>query len=587
MSEPQTTPTANRESTRIAASPTENEIKTSLRQLRSDVVGGRGDPMIRMRRCRFLPIVFATLFHGLCVLVATAALFERASSEEVRSPNAAAANGNGQPQLAERAPGQRGEFPSPAAPAVSPTSANIFLAPFPKERWQTRHYRPIRESLVEGEISLVDGESRKYKFSVPARFSRNSTFVSVTGSLKTVALTTDSIHLTDGLEIASAAPHFASDEWQTFTVVFPYPLTTNDFTLEIAPSGTMHLRDVWALVVEDTRYLRDVCSEVYETGPGGGRRHYYELHEELAYEKQPERKRVLLVGNSTIDGCGSSKGATLSYILQQKLEALHPDRFEVINGGIGAANYVSHIVSITNHYPLLFDRWPDVNDMKRHLHQFPAVKDLGADYLILAVHWNDTREYRGWLTREPPAPDSDVHQNTRMSLVTDRALEAVFHYIDDSSKENLVKMNESRRDLLARKASDTSIWNGLAREHFRFLTVSYIERLKKYSPDTRVILMTLPNLDHPQGVPTKEVPAQEPAMQREVYREVAASFSLPLIDHSQVFLDKIRSDKKLTRYARSEMMSDLVHFRYLGNQWLADQMYPQLIEYMSNGGVGR
>jgi len=115
------------------------------------------------------------------------------------------------------------------------------------------------------------------------------------------------------------------------------------------------------------------------------------FREEFNFQKGV-KTRIMAIGGSTTYGTGSANNCAWPSILQQKLEYLYPDRFEVINLGTWGGGIRDFIESYDN---ILWQRLekneyeanPDfVKTVKKYTFGY---KDLKPDIVLLCVSWND------------------------------------------------------------------------------------------------------------------------------------------------------------------------------------------------------
>ena len=147
----------------------------------------------------------------------------------------------------------------------------------------------------------------------------------------------------DGEKTAESAFHSGSGKWEYLTVVAPYRITGEKLHLALRlRTGNARFRAPELLVVSDDRFDGILPPQDI----GGGR-----LRERLAYKKDSNRYRIVVVGNSTVNGVAfASHHASLPYLLQLKLETLYPGKFEVMNYGIGAGGLLDQIISVNRHF---------------------------------------------------------------------------------------------------------------------------------------------------------------------------------------------------------------------------------------------
>lgn len=248
----------------------------------------------------------------------------------------------------------------------------------------------------------------------------------------------------------------------------------------------------------------------------------------------------------------------------------------MINAGIGGATLLGHVISITNHYPLHEWSWPNLAEMRDLLHQQPAIRDLDPDVVLLAAHWNDLTDFQAYLARGRVAPSGD---GGTPPLQADQALAALFAHLDAGTPESL-QAAEALRERMMGQPLLPAFDPALARQHLRFLTTAYAQRLRRYVPKAQLVLVTLPShATYPGSDPS------EAALQREVDGAVAAELGLPLIDLAGEFEVQFPPGSGARRAAVATMFTDPIHFSYRGNEWLADETGAALRALMASGAV--
>lgn len=453
----------------------------------------------------------------------------------------------------------RGELPGSRASALE----SPFLAPYPEDQLTDRRIEVVAHQVLARDLTLPRGKTQYFRATFPAELLGADVFVSVTARVRVGTYARQLLVVSDGVNVAHSAPISASEGLQTVTVSFPFRLSKTEFTIAVERSQPVELKELVFLGLADERYERDVCTET-EGFVGHTPMSYVDYHENLSYRKPPGRIRIVFVGNSTIDGCKVARGATLSYILQQKLEGLHPGRFEVMNAGIAGASYIGHITSITSYYPMPQTFWPSIDRAAGYQHKQPSIADLAPDILVLAVHWNDLSDF-GFL-----AYGGEERAEGRVSHA-DIALEAFFDFLDEFSGPNLDHLLSSYRTMTAQPI-DFEQWEDYARSHYRMLTERYLERLTHYSPETKVVLLTLPNDRDEKGSTRFEA-----EIQRGVYADVADERNLPIIDLAGLFRSRFPKKSFRRMYASAYLFDDAIHFSYRGNQWLADRSFRTIL----------
>lgn len=196
------------------------------------------------------------------------------------------------------------------APAVAaPAGRSPFLVPYPRAKLSARKRRLVAAPLIAKPLSLAAGETRQLAFRLPPGAKGNpDAFVTVTARVRTAAAQERLVTLGDGLEVCAAAPVAPSPDWQSVTTVFAFPITQRALTVALTATAPVEIGAVQGVTTFDDRYVREVCSK--RTVRIGGRpEQRYDYHERMTYRKAPGQTRIVVVGNSTIDGCGARRGA--------------------------------------------------------------------------------------------------------------------------------------------------------------------------------------------------------------------------------------------------------------------------------------
>ncbi|MCO6429392.1 MAG: SGNH/GDSL hydrolase family protein [Deltaproteobacteria bacterium] len=413
-----------------------------------------------------------------------------------------------------------------------------------------------RETIRDEELTLSADQITTFSFAVPAPGITKDRFLGVTFEVISPSAHERLAVLTNSAEITYSRPIFASNEWQDITMYFPHDSAEPNFSLQFQPAENTRVRNLRYIVAEYKHKFKDDPSYM---------RNYF---------LKGSRKRIAIVGNSTVYGAGAERGASFPLLLQLKLETHFPGKYEVMNLGVPGVSFIGHIISITNYGMVGLATWPNPEAYRRTLHRAPALRDMQPVLVILAAHWNDCRRFHpflGYGEREPSLLDYLPSTYPANRLYADIALKSLFRFFDNPSHQAYTKMTSDYMEMLSQPFDQAQAIR-LAQQHYDFLTESYVERFKRYMPDAQLILMTLPDVG---GEITKE---QESLVQRSAYIKVAAKHALPLIDLSSEFLNAFPAASRALRYAESLMFSDEIHATYLGNQWIADMSFAELRE---------
>ena len=414
---------------------------------------------------------------------------------------------------------------------------------------------------------------------------------------------------------AVSAYHSGGRGWENLTVVYPYNEKPDSVRLSlITRSGKATYGEIKPIVTYDDRFakiLPDSCNP---------------LRERITFIKDG-RIRIVVVGNSTVNGHAvADKRGAFPYVLQLKLEAYFPGRFEVINFGLcgwhlppqiitldkafnsnkacdGAAGCAGKNGQFTHKNILVSEKNADGNT--------PTINQLQPDIIVFAGMWNDiwrVLKYAGWGI--PPNPD-EVNRDYGAPLSIEY-LQAVFNYADQPTKKNqgiadnlfkrAMKPIDPKiisrlqfRDHAALKASsefDDLVEN--ARKKFRYLAEEFIRRGQRYSNVWTVTLpgrfgdtyedagnkMARAGLLPPEKINnfmmngyidavTERIQNQELALASEKYR--ASMLNLSKLFRQQS--GPMSTGEQLALGYFLENAEDNVHFRYRGNEWIADQIF--------------
>lgn len=414
---------------------------------------------------------------------------------------------------------------------------------------------------------------------------------------------------------AVSAYHSGGSGWENLTVVYPYDERPDSVRLSLMTKyGKAIYGEVRPIVTYDDRFakvLPDGCNPI---------------RERVTYLKDG-RIRIVVVGNSTVNGHAvADKRGTFPYALQLKLEAYFPGRFEVINFGLCGWHLPPQIMTLdrafnsnkacdgatwcggkegqfTHKNVLVAEQNADRNT--------PTINQLQPDIIVFAGMWNDVwrvLKYAGWGI--PPNPDEvNRHDGVPSSI---EYLQAVFNYADQPTEknrsiaDNLFKRamqpvdpkiiaRLQLRDLAALKAS--SEFGNLeenARKKFRFLAEEFIRRAQKYS---NVWTVTLPGrfgdsyedagnkmagagLLPPEKIDNFMVNGYIDAVTERIQNQELASASqkyrASMLNLSKSFRQQYGTMSIGEQFALGyflENAEDNVHFRYRGNEWIADQMF--------------
>ncbi|MBF0555752.1 MAG: hypothetical protein HQK96_14580 [Nitrospirae bacterium] len=419
---------------------------------------------------------------------------------------------------------------------------------------------------------------------------------------------------------AVSAFHSGDGTWEYLTVVYPFPEIIESFTLSfITVSGTSRLDNVSPIVIRDNRF--DIVKNPL---------HKFFFRENVAYAKS-NRFRIVIVGNSTIDGATARNGS-IPYVLQSKLESLYPGKFEIINYGIKAWNLQSQIVALNRGFifhllgsePLrpkelqaLDKRFEKITLVKER-RDAPTISELNPDIIVISSMWNDIREFYGVLGGHYLCFDIvDPGDCDEMPCIISY-MKNLYRYMDIPTKSNFqttskmferymeISERDKRVDELKKltfeefKNSDYRRYLTInAEKYYSYLLSEFTERALRIA---KVWQMTLPfkggdnylkylkraaiftqlpiSTDGDADDPTKKVYYTDKLVddiQRKVGQEVSNRFNLPFIDLSHIINSEF-SSLPVSEYINLGYFAfaDKVHFTYRGNELLADRLFKNM-----------
>jgi len=412
-----------------------------------------------------------------------------------------------------------------------------------------------------------------------------------------------------------SAFHSGSASWEYITVVFPYAERPENLRVSLL---TMHgegrFDHVKLLATYDNRFMKvlpDGCNP---------------LRERVTYAKD-RRIRIVVVGNSTVNGHAvADKRASFPYILQLKLEALFPGKFEVMNFGLCGWHLPPQIITIDKTFNSnkacdgaawcagkdgQFSHKNVLTVEKNDDNNTPTIAELKPDIIIFAGMWNDAwrvLKYAGWGI-PPNADEVNRFGDTPASV---EYLRAVFNYADSPSETNYQlatkKFEQAMKPLDSSLLSKLEFHDHLSimrSEEFQmlvenasiklaYLSEEFIGRAKKYG---EVWAMTLPGRF---GNAYKEVADKLYAggqlskneldsflingyidsvseqIQNTETLSVSQKMNIKVLNLSDVFhmeYEYMPISKKLMLGYFLTNIEDNVHFAYRGNEWIADRMF--------------
>lgn len=418
----------------------------------------------------------------------------------------------------------------------------------------------------------------------------------------------------NGRESISAF-HSGSGKWENLTVVFPYEEEPEKIRLTlITTKGKAIYSEIKPIITYDDRFnksLPDACNP---------------LREKVTYLNDG-RIRIVVVGNSTVNGHAvANKRASFPYVLQLKLEAYFPGRFEVVNFGLCGWHLPPQIVTINNAFngnkACDGANWCGGKEGQfTHLNMLnlemnidrntPTISQLNPKVIIFAGMWNDVwrvLKYAGWGI--PPNSDEVNRSNGKPSSV--EYFQAAFNYADNPNLANLRAANnifkkammpidqamlshlEIKTHSALVKSKDFDYLKENAAQKFRYLSEEFIRRARLHS---EVWSMSLPgrlgssyeNASEKlqkAGLLSKEkvesflmngyIDAETERIQNQELALASINMGANFLDLSKSYHDQYSSMSISEQFDLGyflENVEDNVHFKYRGNEWIADQIF--------------
>lgn len=407
---------------------------------------------------------------------------------------------------------------------------------------------------------------------------------------------------------AESAFHSGSGKWVYLTVVAPYPVTGKELRVALRlEQGEARLKAPELLVTTDDRFDGALPPQDI----GGGR-----LRERIAFKKDPHRLRIVVVGNSTVNGVAFvAHQASFPYLLQLKLESLYPGRFEVINYGVGAGGLLDQIVSIGHHFKFATEDGnyyislinPARYETASSASLVNAAKDamslaaLKPDIIIIASMWNDmdrllhgqihTRDYGALaeflrLLDEPSIAIYSAYSNKKNLMLRQMANRDSNKDVyplgwnrdqtyGDLSHDGLFyaaarraegKYEELLDTFVARATKVAWVWNLELPANGGRRSVEFADRF----PDLMLEADGMPVEKRKAIVFSRQLSA---SIQSRVGQRVALRHGIPNLDLVSSY-DALIEDGDASQWARlNYFVPDLIHFTYRGNEWIADEIF--------------
>lgn len=409
---------------------------------------------------------------------------------------------------------------------------------------------------------------------------------------------------------ADSAFHTGSGKWEYLTVVAPYPIEGDLLKIALrANAGEVKFQAPDLLVMSDDRF----GSILPPQDIGGGR-----LRERVSFQKDLSRIRIVVVGNSTVNGVAFvAHHATFPYLLQLKLETLYPGKFEVINYGIGAGGLLDQIVSVkhhfkfatndTNYYLKLINpaRYETPNSLSLADASLDAISlaTLKPDIIIISSMWNDLDRLFNWEVLERdygsltelltlldnPSPASfEAYQTKKTSVLgmikkrqtTLAPKNHSYAWSTDQNYEDLSndaqffassrwaedKYSELLEAFVSRASGISTIWNLNLPANGGKKAVDYFDRF----PDLMLKADSLEKEKRKAIVFYRQFSGD---IQSRVGNNIALKHHIPSLDLVHSY-NAIIQDADSGEWAKLDyFVPDLIHFTYRGNEWIADEIF--------------
>lgn len=447
--------------------------------------------------------------------------------------------------------------------------------------------------------------------SLPSSAVGNKRFVSVSAWVWSDAPRSAYIRLEyDGDKSAESAFHSGSGKWEYLTVVAPYSITGEKLRLALRlNTGEARFRSPDLLIVADDRFDGILPPQDI----GGGR-----LRERISYKKNLNRYRIVVVGNSTVNGVAFvAHHASFPYLLQLKLETLYPGKFEVINYGIGAGGLLDQIVSIKHHFkfatsdnnyylPLINParyETPSSTSLVNAAHDAVSLAALKPDVIIIGSMWNDLDRLFNWHVME-----RDYGAMDEFLALLDNPSPAANNVYRQKKKAILDQIDGKRAGLNPRNYSYA--WNSeqgyaelsrdgqfyasarKAEKKYEELLEAFVARAAKVAdvwslalpanggnkaailfdrfPD---VLLKADGMEKEKKKAIAFYRQVSAGIQSRASRDIALKHRIPSLDLVSSY-DANIEDADAGEWAKLDyFVPDLLHFTYRGNQWIADEIF--------------
>ena len=446
---------------------------------------------------------------------------------------------------------------------------------------------------------------------LPSSAVGNKRFVSVSAWVWSDAPRSAYIRLDyDGDKSAESAFHSGSGKWEYLTVVAPYSITGGKLRLALRlNTGEARFRTPDLLILADDRFDGILPPQDI----GGGR-----LRERVSYKKNLNRYRIVVVGNSTVNGVAFvAHHASFPYLLQLKLETLYPGKFEVINYGVGAGGLLDQIVSIKHHFkfatsdtnyyiPLINParyETPSSTSLLNASHDAVSLAALKPDVIIICSMWNDLDKLFNWHVMERdygamdeflalldnPSPAANNVYRQKKKAISDEidrkragrnprnysyAWNSEQGYAElsrdgqfyASARKAEKKYEELLEAFVARATKVADVWSLALPANGGNKAPIFFDRF----PDLLLKADGHKKERKKAIVFYRQVSA---GIQSRASRKIALKYQIPSLDLVSSYDAGIKDAADGDWAKLDYFVPDLVHFTYRGNQWIADEIF--------------
>lgn len=476
---------------------------------------------------------------------------------------------------------------------------------------------PERQKIVDTLVLGVNKDQAEYPVEIardvnfPSENVANKKYVSVSAWVWSDKSGTAYLRLDyDKDKSAESAFHSGSGKWEFLTVVAPYVIAGDELRLTLALlAGEAKFKTPELLVLWDDRFVGILPPQDI----GGGR-----LRERISFKKDLNRYRIVIVGNSTVNGVAFvAHHASFPYLLQLKLETLYPGRFEVINYGVGAGGLIDQIISVSHHFkfatndtnyfqqlinPARYET-PSTSSLINASRDAVSLTTLKPDIIIIASMWNDLDRLFNWhvmdrdygalgdflaLLDEPSQATYKAYNQKKILLLKEiekkradlnpinysHAWSTNQNYFDLShdaqfyaaSRKAEKKYEELLDTFVARARKISNVWNLVLPTNGGNKALEFFDHF----PDLMLKADQLENEKKKAIVFYRQVSA---GIQSRAGHRVALKYGIPNLDLVGSYNASIEDAEAAEWSKLNYFVPDLIHFTYRGNQYIADEIF--------------